>query len=497
MNLRRHDFRAARTFIRKMYPDQPALLRSLRFLRWVSHQCFTAIPEGLRGTRFEQPVSPTPVWLAKGNPLAGHPWNQNPHAPLPAKAEVVVIGAGFTGASLAYHWARSGTEKSMVVLEMNDPASGASGRNAGEVVMGRYFALVYSTVHKHLPRARPDLSSEDIAQLARQFAAMYCKAAYKNADLVERTIREEGFDCDYARQGWVQERSGSEQEILEESVRMGKENGFADWDKISAEEASAKTGASIGLPANISRNAGRFHPAKWVWSLFERALQSSSVQLFTQTKVLAVEGDSESYLVTTSRGPVHARHVVFATEAYTPNLQTHFHSIINPRQTQAAYGIDHGRSLKPDISFSSSTFFCVRHENGILFGSDETPIPDSEVGKNLASRFITAYTAGQLRKSFGRFPLQVTNEWAGSVGFTPDEYPIVGTIDGKRQYIIAGMSGSGTAVSFNAGRCICRRILGQTDDDDYPAEYFAPSRLLDPAKHVWPAIVRESPTGTH
>jgi glycine/D-amino acid oxidase-like deaminating enzyme len=96
--------------------------------------------------------------------------------------------------------------------------------------------------------------------------------------------------------------------------------------------------------------------------------------------------------------------------------------------------------------------------------------------------------AAQLRRIFGSFPLRVTSEWAGSVGFTPDEYPIVGLIDGKRQYIVAGMSGSGMAVSFNAGRCICRRILGHEDDDDYPAEYFAPSRLLDPANHVWPRL---------
>jgi len=150
--------------------------------------------------------------------------------------------------------------------------------------------------------------------------------------------------------------------------------------------------------------------------------------------------------------------------------------------------VDEGRSLKPNISFSSSTLFSVRHGKGILFGSDETPIPDREVGRNQPSRFITADLVAQLRRSFGRFPLRVTHEWAGSVGFTPDEYPIVGVIDGKRQYIIGGMSGSGTAVSFNAGRCICQRILGHGDTDDYPAAYFAPSRLLDPLRHRWPPL---------
>ena len=169
--------------------------------------------------------------------------------------------------------------------------------------MGRYFALVFSTVRRHLPRLRPDLSPTSMDRMARQFAAVYCKAAYHNADLIEKTIREESFDCDYVREGWVQERSAQEQAALEDTVRMGVENGFSDWDKLSAEEASRKTGAHLELPANYSRRAARFHPAKWVWSLFERALASNSVQLFTRTKVLNIVDEGEQYRVTTSVEP--------------------------------------------------------------------------------------------------------------------------------------------------------------------------------------------------
>ena len=377
-NLHWHDVRAARTFIRRMYPGQSKVSGWVHFLAWAAHQWLIAIPDGLLDTTFVEPVSSTPVWLAEGNPLANHPWNRIPEARLPAKAAVVVIGAGFTGGSLAYHWAKLGANDSMVVLEMGDPATGASGRNAGEIVMGRYFAMVFSTVRKHLPRARPDLAPESMDQLSRQFAAAYCKAAYKNAGLVEQIVREEGFDCGYARQGWVQERLASEQAILEETVRGGKENGFGDWDKISAAEAREKTGANIDLPANFSRQAGRFHPAKWVWALFGRALQSSSVQLFTRTKVLSIEDVGEWYRVATTRGLIEARYVVNATEAYTPNLHRRFRNVIVPRQTQAAFGIDNGRSLKSHVSFSNSTLFCVRNGNGVLFGSDETPVPDRD-----------------------------------------------------------------------------------------------------------------------
>ena len=79
------------------------------------------------------------------------------------------------------------------------------------------------------------------------------------------------------------------------------------------------------------------------------------------------------------------------------------------------------------------------------------------------------------------------NEWSGTVGYTLDEYPIVGSIDNKGLFIIAGMAGSGSGVSFNGGRCIVNRILGKTDEpDDYPPSYFAPSRLMNPTHHQWP-----------
>ena len=61
-----------------------------------------------------------------------------------------------------------------------------------------------------------------------------------------------------------------------------------------------------------------------------------------------------------------------------------------------------------------------------------------------------------------------------------------------RKLIIAGMAGSGTAVSFNAARWTCDQILGIDGDNDYPAEYFSPTRLLNPDQHRWPKIELDS-----
>ena len=124
-----------------------------------------------------------------------------------------------------------------------------------------------------------------------------------------------------------------------------------------------------------------------------------------------------------------------------------------------------------------------------MVGSDATRVPDHEAGRIQPSRFLTKYLLGELKKIYGHSAYTLQNEWSGTVTYTPDEYPIVGLMDGKRQYIVGGAAGSGTGVSFNSGRCVVNRILGITDEpDDYPEAYFSPTRLLDPANHRWPEL---------
>ena len=70
-----------------------------------------------------------PYWRAQT------PWTHAQHAPLPAEADVVVIGAGIVGVAVAYWLARFGVAP--LLLEAQEPAWGASGRNAGLVLAGR------------------------------------------------------------------------------------------------------------------------------------------------------------------------------------------------------------------------------------------------------------------------------------------------------------------------------------------------------------------------
>ena len=116
---------------------QPLPVALTKFLGWSLRQMLDEIPTAMADTTWARKVSKTPVWLAQGNPLENHPWQSDRNASLPESVDVVVIGAGFTGGALAYHWSkRAPVESKLVVLEMDDAASGSSGRNEGLVVMG-------------------------------------------------------------------------------------------------------------------------------------------------------------------------------------------------------------------------------------------------------------------------------------------------------------------------------------------------------------------------
>ncbi len=260
--LRRHDLCAGWTFMNTMYAGHVMPVRLLRFFGWTLRQLFGAIPDALTTVTFAWKVSRTPIWLAQGNPLANHPWDGDPDARLPDSVDAVVIGASMTGASCAHHWSRLASGRSLAVLEMEDPAWGASVRNEGLIVMGRYFAMVRDTMRPHLGRVRADLTPAQRDKLAEQFAAAYARSAYRNADLIEATIREEGFACDYSRNGWIQARDTADQLALRESVAAGERAGFDDWTSLPPQEVLEIGGMIVDAPAGFSRRSASFHPAK-------------------------------------------------------------------------------------------------------------------------------------------------------------------------------------------------------------------------------------------
>ncbi|MDP7578051.1 MAG: FAD-dependent oxidoreductase, partial [SAR202 cluster bacterium] len=376
---------------------------------------------------------------------------------------------------------------SMVVVEMNEAASGASGRNEGVVVMGRFFSYVKEMMLDDLLETRPDLTNDERVELAQKFAEKYVRAAYKNADMIEKTIRKEKYEVEYIRAGWV-ENFDDRQDYIDESIKESEDFGFDDWTKLSPREVQEISGIEAKKYNGFSKSAATWNPAKWVWALLSTAILSDKVSFFSNTRVDEIADNGNNYAVHTTRGTIQTKYLINATESYAANLHPQFIDKLWPLQTQAAFAEGGPSTIKQGVAMGGANSWFGKHQGGIFMGSDGTRVHHTRAGYINPSRFITKYIISDIQDSFVHSPMHVTREWSCTAGFTKDEYPIIGLIDGKRQYIIAGMCGSGSSVHFNGARHVIQKILGIQSQDDYPEEFFSPTRILEPKSHKWPSL---------
>ncbi|MFV0294705.1 MAG: NAD(P)/FAD-dependent oxidoreductase, partial [Hyphomicrobiaceae bacterium] len=168
---------------------------------------------------------------------------------LPARVDVVVVGAGFTGLTAALHLARAG--KSIAVFEATRLGEGASGANAGFVVPN--FALM-----------DPDAVR---AKLGEDAGRRLLDLVSQGADRVFETIREESIDCDAAQTGWL---NPAISESVADTLRARAEF----WQGrgrpvrfIGADATRQQTGMSLYRGALLDESGGTIHPLDYLYGL--------------------------------------------------------------------------------------------------------------------------------------------------------------------------------------------------------------------------------------
>src|ERR1017187_7309465 len=105
--------------------------------------------------------------------------------PLPERADVAVIGAGFTGLSAALALAKRGAQ--VAVLESETIGWGASSRNGGMVLTGLKLGV-----------------NQLISKYGRELTRRMYAASLETITTVERIVKEENIACDFARTGHLE-----------------------------------------------------------------------------------------------------------------------------------------------------------------------------------------------------------------------------------------------------------------------------------------------------
>ncbi|MFC6157874.1 NAD(P)/FAD-dependent oxidoreductase [Kribbella jiaozuonensis] len=217
------------------------------------------------------------------------------------QADVVIVGAGYTGLWTAYYLAKADPSLRIVVLEAQIAGFGASGRNGG------WCSALFPVSSKRLA-ALPGSSREAAIELHRAM-----QASVNEVGLVSAA---EGIDCDYHKGGTVVlARTPVQLARARAEVDAAAEWGPGDLQFLTPDEVAAKVRATKVLGATFTPHCAAIHPGKLARGL-AAVVERLGVTIHEQTPVTRILPGR----AVTPYGVVRAEVVVRATEGFTPGL---------------------------------------------------------------------------------------------------------------------------------------------------------------------------------
>ncbi len=393
-------------------------------------------------------------------------WETEPVVPGPPlqgaeRADVCIVGAGYTGMWTAYFLKRADPSLDVVVVERSWAGSGASGHNDGYAMTVLDMSL-HHLVENHGPE-RAGAAHEAVARSVVQIGE-FCDEHGVDAEY-ELT----GFAAVAANDGqlWRLERD------LEAARAIGADHDFTYHEGEAAREV---IGSPIVRGLLREGRGAMLNPQKMARGL-ARAVREMGVRIFERSPATAIE----SGRVTTDQGAVEADEIVVATNAYQHTFPQ-FASRVVPiwsyaMATEPLTDEQLGRVAWPNREgFEDKRNFItigrLTAEGRVLFGGRLAPYYWSN---SMDLRHMSnEYVFDQLRSAWREFfpmwqDVRFTHAYGGCVAITGTFLPYVGRLDDGVRYGY-GYNGHGVAPSHTVGRALADLILER--DTEYTGLVF-------------------------
>lgn len=217
---------------------------------------------------------------------------------LPARADVVVVGSGYTGLSAALQTARGG--RSTVVIDAEAAGWGCSTRNGGQVS----------------PSVKPSFS-ELTAQHGEERARRILAEGHRSLAWLGEFVAEEKIDGDYRVSGRLHAAHSARQyQALAAYVAKPPPGIDLGAHLVPRSEQTTEIGTNAYHGGLVYRRHAAVDAARLHRGFLERAIEAGAT-IVPHCTVTAIARQGNGFRVTTSRGEISARDVIVGTNAYS------------------------------------------------------------------------------------------------------------------------------------------------------------------------------------
>ena len=372
-----------------------------------------------------------------------------------AKADVCVIGGGFSGVATALSLAERGY--SVVLLEARRIGWAASGRNGGQVIAGM------SGEHR---------VEQQLGEAGRKLIR---DVRYRGHEIIQSRIAKYAIDCDY-RPGWMETAAKPRhmdalRAYVDERHKDGDASGI---ELIEPKDLRGVLDTVAYHGAYIDRRSGHLHPLNLVMGE-ARAAASLGAKIFEDSPALEFEGGPEPF-VRTALGRVACASVVLAGDAEHCFRRGKLNGLLFPT---GSYIIATGPLDKALAHRLNPQNLAVADSNIVLdyfrFSADRRVLFGGRC--NYSNRDPRDLTAALKPRLVEIFPVlkdaRIDYAWGGRIGIVLTRVPAIGRLQ-PNVYFMEGYCGHGVNVTHIAADIVSDAIAGVTERFD----------LFDKIRHV-------------
>jgi gamma-glutamylputrescine oxidase len=358
------------------------------------------------------------------------------------RTDVCVVGGGFTGLSAALHLAEAGAD--VVLVEANEIASGASGRNGGQIHSGLRRDVIWLEEKFGFERARLlwDMSEEAKA-LLRSLIVRYMIACDLRAGVIE-TLHKASLLKD-----------------AEELVKTLSERfGYHQVTLLDRPATIAALGSERFFGGILDSGGGHLDPYRFSLGL-ARAAVGHGAKLHEHTPAVALAAGPS---VKTPLGEIRAERVIVATDGRSGSLETEtrrrmvgVNSFVVVTEPLGAKG----DAIMPGGQSAADSRFVVRYwrktaDGRLVFGGGE-----SNAGSIPAD--VRSFVRPHLLEVYPQLAgATLVHGWGGIVSVTAPRLPFVREISAN-VWAAGGYSGQGVALAPFLGKLLAEAAQGRMD----------------------------------